>query len=417
MNKAIHIIGGGLAGLSSAVTAAQAGRKVILYEATKTAGGRCRSFFDEALGVDVDNGSHAVLGANPAVFKYLDVLNTRDQLVSINPEGSIPFVDLKTDRRWSIDPGTSRVPWWLLDKRRRTPETSLRDYLQGLGLLVAGKNETVSNVISETNNASQEFWVPFCTAVMNTNMDEASAALLGRALREALFATGGGFQAYVPKTSLSNTFVQPALDYIRGRGADIRLDAAIKSTSGTTTLSSINLRSGPIAIDNSDSVIIAVPPWSPILKPFLNDTFRPEPSPIVNVHYRLAQARPLPPMTGIIGGAGHWVFARDGLVSVTVSAAGHLASLSQDEIARSLWPEVQQTLQLSETALPPCRVIVERRATPVQDCSFATSRPPAQTHFKNLFLAGDWLDTGLPCTLESAIKSGSHAARLALKYR
>lgn len=417
MTGTVHIIGAGLAGLSCAVTAAHAGRKVVLYEATKSAGGRCRSFYDPTLGTVVDNGSHAVLGANPAVHEYLKLTGATEELVSINPKGNIPFVDLESDTRWDLDPGKTRIPWWVFRQEKRPPETNLAGFLKGLRLLVAAQDKSVSDVIPPNSQTSQRFWEPFSTAVMNTCSMEASASLLGHALRQAMSTKGGGFQAYVPKTSLADTFVNPALRFLDEHNSDIRFESATKSIAGGSRATLICLRSSEQPIGPDDTVVIAVPPWSPLAQPFLGTALTPRPSPIVNVHYRTGTGGDLPPMTGVIGGTVEWIFVRDDLVSVTVSAATEIASLDQDEIARVLWADVRKALNLRDDQLPPYRVIVERRATPIQDCAFAASRPEPQTHLSNVFLAGDWLNTGLPCTLESAVLSGKSAARHALQYR
>ncbi len=116
-------------------------------------------------------------------------------------------------------------------------------------------------------------------------------------------------------------------------------------------------------------------------------------------------------MTGVINGKAHWVFVRSKCVSVTVSADKELARLAHPEIAKVLWHDVARTFETPSDTPPPHRVIVERRATPIQDTAFARHRPAIRTSLVNVFLAGDWVDTGLPCTLESAILSGFDAAK------
>lgn len=415
MTGSLHVIGAGLAGLSCAVTAAHAGHKVILYEAIKSAGGRCRSFYDSSIGCVLDNGSHAVLGANPAVFEYLDRLESRHELTNISPTGEIPFVDLEANLRWSFDPGKSRIPWWILSANRRPPGTTRSEFFAGLGLLFSGTEKTVSDFISPSSLGHRRFWEPFTTAVMNTNPGDASARLLGAAFRHALIAKTGGLQAYVPKTCLAATFVEPALRFLREHGAEIRFETPVQSIIGNGRATAIHQRSGEQAIEADNAIVLAVPAWSPLLKSFFPSEFPLLPSPIVNVHYKLEHAVSVPAMTGVVGGTAHWIFARDNIVSVTVSAARTLASLSQDQIAMTLWSDVQAALNLETGNQPSYRVIVERRATPLQNPAFANSRIGAKTHLNNVFLAGDWLDTGLPCTLESAVLSGKTAANLALQ--
>lgn len=414
MTGKVHIIGAGLAGLSAAVRLASAGVRVALYEATKVAGGRCRSFYDQTLQAIVDNGSHVVLGANPAVFEHLESIEVRDRLTSINPTGTIPFYDLQEDERWSLDPGQSQVPWWMLNSDKRPPKTHLWGYLRGLGLMFAGPDKTVSDIIPSDDETTRRFWEPFVVAVMNTNPEVASAALLGKALKRAMAANAGGFQAFVPTTNLADTFVTPAIDYLKARGAELHFEAPAKSVSAKEGATTIQLRSSAVDLEPQDAVILALPPWSPLLDPFRAEPSSPNFSPILNVHYKYQGAAAHPAMTGVVGGRAHWIFARGNIISVTVSAATALQDMIATDIADLLWAEVNAVLKIQHSGTPLHRVIVEKRATPLQDCSFANTRPSTRTPYPNVFLAGDWLNTGLPCTLESAIESGKMAADLAL---
>ena len=117
-------------------------------------------------------------------------------------------------------------------------------------------------------------------------------------------------------------------------------------------------------------------------------------------------------MTGVVHGLTQWLFTYPGRLSVTISAADALMQLPREELARKVWSEVAKIAGLPD-ALPPWQVVRERRATIATDPQQESLRPAAQTAWDNLFLAGDWTDTGLPPTIESAIRSGERAAKLA----
>ncbi len=132
---------------------------------------------------------------------------------------------------------------------------------------------------------------------------------------------------------------------------------------------------------------------------------------IVNAHFRVEPPARLPPMLGVIKGTAQWIFTHPGRISVTVSDGGHLFAMPRQELAQMLWNDVAKVSGLP-AALPPWQIVRERRATfaaatPEQNAK----RPAAATPWRNLLLAGDWTATGLPATLESAVRSGYHARR------
>jgi hypothetical protein len=141
---------------------------------------------------------------------------------------------------------------------------------------------------------------------------------------------------------------------------------------------------------------------------------------IVNGHFRLARPARLPggsPLLGLIGGTAEWLFVRDELVSITVSAADALADQPSEAIAARFWADVAQALDLPAQPRPQVRIVKERRATFAQTPAAAASRPGPRTPWANLHLAGDWTATGLPATIEGAVRSGQHAAARALTGR
>jgi phytoene dehydrogenase-like protein len=165
----------------------------------------------------------------------------------------------------------------------------------------------------------------------------------------------------------------------------------------------------PLAED--DVVILAVPPNAAArLLPGLRapNEFRA----IANVHFRVNEEVTLPAMTGLVHATTQWIFAYPGRLSVTISNADALMQVPREELAQTVWREVARVASLPDR-MPPWQVVRERRATIATDPQQESLRPPAKTAWTNLFLAGDWTATGLPPTIESAIRSGERAARLA----
>jgi hypothetical protein len=164
-----------------------------------------------------------------------------------------------------------------------------------------------------------------------------------------------------------------------------------------------------MAVGKEDSVVLAVP--AGVCASLLPDLVVPtEFRAILNVHFRIAGAPPAgPSMVGLVGGMAQWLFCRQDVVSVTVSAADAIEG-PPEQIAGRIWAEISQVLECGGTEPPPFRVVKEKRATFAQTPEQTRRRPPARTSLRNLVLAGDWTDTGLPATIEGAVRSGTKAA-------
>ncbi len=408
-----HIVGAGLAGLACAVTLAGRGRDITLYEAAPNAGGRCRSFFDQNLGRQIDNGNHLLLSANRAALAYLAQIGAADTVTG-PAEAAFPFVDLESGRRWVLRPNHGPLPWWLLMPSRRVPDSRLSDYLgSGFRLLTAGAGATVADCIAPAHPLYRSFWEPLTLAALNAEPGLAAAGPLRAVLLET-FARGAAFcRPLIPRRGLGASLVEPALTYLAARrvrpvfGRRLRrliLDGG--------RIAALDFGSAVEPVEPGEKVVLALPAGAAAdLLPGL-----PVPEDghvIVNAHFRLDQMPALPdtlPFVGVIGAAAHWIFVRDDVASVTVSGAGALAELPAADLAALLWSEVTRALDLPAGPVPPVRVIKEKRATFVQTPTNQRRRPTTASRWPNLLLAGDWTATGLPATIEGAIRSGFTAA-------
>lgn len=410
--KLTHIIGAGLAGLSAAVRLTEKGRAVALYEAAGQAGGRCRSYFDATLGAVIDNGNHLLLSGNDAAMRYLTLIGGAEKLKGPS-KAEFDFVDLASGKRWSLKINDGRWPSWMFDPKRRVPDTQPLDYLAAAPLMWAGKSKTVTDVVANDGPLYERLWQPLMLAALNLDPREGSARLAGAVMRKTLVKGGAACRPLVAE-GLSSAFVDPALSYLSGRGAAITFGKRLREIEfDRDRVSALKFTDGTLPIHEGSSVILAVPPLvAQALVPKLSTPteFRA----ILNAHYSIAPPPHFPAMLGVIHGTVEWIFAFPDRLSITISGADRLIDQPREELAALLWRDVAAATRL-ELELPPWQIVKEKRATfaasPAQDAL----RPGARTRWRNLFLAGDWTQTGLPATIEGAIRSGERAARLTLR--
>lgn len=407
------VIGAGLAGLSAAVRLAKAGARVTVVEATPNAGGRCRSWHDAQLGQTIDNGNHLLLSGNAEALAYLELIGASDRLAGA-ARARFPWIDLETGARWTIAPSDGPIPWWLFAANRRLPGTGPADYIPLLRLLNPRAGATVGATVATTGPLWHRLIEPLLVSALNTPPADASAKLAAAILRGTLAKGGRACRPLVATPSLAAAFVDPALAQLARAGAPLkqRRLRAIESDAGRATALGFADGSEPLA--DGDTVVLAVPAWTATeLLPRLAIPTRHHA--IVNAHFAVAPPPGAPPITGVVGGTVEWVFAHARHIAITVSAADRLVDTPHAALAPMLWAETARALGMQPGVLPPHRIIIEKRATfaatPEQD----GLRPPAQTRLANLFLAGDWTQTGLPATIEGAIQSGARAAALAIR--
>jgi squalene-associated FAD-dependent desaturase len=418
MTGTVHVIGAGLAGLSAATILAERGVAVSVSEAAGQAGGRCRSYFDPQLGMVIDNGNHLVLSGNRAVNAYLKRLGAQDRLTGPKT-ADFAFVDLRDGVRWRVRPNHGPIPWWIFAKIRRPPGTKPLDFLPLAALMKRRSDRRIDQAISCHGWAWQSLLEPILLAALNTDPKEGSAALAGAMVRESLAKGGGASSPRIAEPTLAAAFVEPALAYLDARGAAVRLNRRLKGLHQVEgRVAALEFTDGTVELGPDDRVILATPPQvAQGLIPGLPAPF--EFRAIVNAHFALPEGleerlRHAAPMTGVIGGTAEWVFVFDNRLSVTVSGADRLVEMDRETLAQLLWTDVTRTLDLGDAPLPAWQIVKEKRATFAATPEQNAMRPGSATRLANLWLAGDWTQTGLPATIEGALLSGETAAALAV---
>jgi squalene-associated FAD-dependent desaturase len=416
MQKTVHIIGAGISGLSAAVRLANAGYRVRVHEATQTAGGRCRSYFDAATNLTIDNGNHLLLSGNHHAVAYARSIGTEAGLVGPKV-AQFSFVDIASGQRWLLDLGDSRLPLWVLDESRRVPDTGVLDYLKLAPLAWASTSRKVGDAIRCEGTLYQRLVQPLLLAALNVDPPEGSAGLAGAVVRETLLAGGQACRPLIARDGLSSVLIEPAVKLLQDKGAEVRFSHELRQfVSAGDRVTGLKFGGdGDVAIGPDEAVVMAVPPRAASsLLPGVKtpNRFRA----IVNAHFRFDPPANAPAILGVVGGLVEWLFAFPQRLSVTISNGDRLIDMPREELAHAIWADVCKASGV-RGELPPWQIVRERRATFEATPEQNALRPGAVTAFKNLFLAGDWTDTGLPATIEGSVRSGDRAADLVLAMR
>ncbi len=414
MSGTTFVIGAGLAGLVAAEHLSARGRAVRVLEASPKAGGRCRSYRDDKLGRLIDNGNHLILSANRAVLDWADRIGAADALHM--EESAFPFLDLASGEAWTVRPGDG--PFGALAKGARPPGVSVAALARDMArLLVAPAGRTIGQIMAP-GPAFDRFWDPMCRAVLNEPPETGSAPLLRAAILRSFAKGAAAARPVLAPQGLGPALIDPALDVLATRVVPITYRTAVTALDGGARLDAIQTAETTHRLGPDDDAILAVPPRQ--AAGLLPQHTLPKPGrAILNAHF-LAPDNALPPFMALLGCDAHWLFRRGDVVSVTVSAeeASPLADLPRDAALARLWSDVSRAIAAHGGAvpatMPTARLLRERAATPDQSPTGAARRHDARTPWPNLWLAGDHTDTGLPATLEAAIRSGVRAGELAL---
>lgn len=409
-NGTVHIVGAGLAGLSAAVALAGTGREIIVHELARHAGGRCRSYFEPALGLTIDNGNHLLLSANRAALEFLKTIGSEDKLVGPE-EAEFTFADLASGERWVLRPNNGSIPWWIFSKRRRVPGTRAADYFSLARLLREKEDRPIGALIDCSGMLYERLWRPVLLAALNAQPQEASSRLAGAVLRETLLKGGKACRPLVAEQGLGPAFIDPALAFLDGNGVQLRFSHQLRRLVAVgERVRVLDFGEDSVEVAPGDTVILAIPAAVvALLAPVLStpQAFRA----IVNAHFKVEPPKSWPKIIGIVNGTAEWLFAFPGRISATISAADQWIEAPREVLAGKIWGDIA-ALTGAPREMPPWVIIKERRATFAATPEENAKRPRAEAPWRNLLLAGDWTATGLPATIEGAIRSGNRAAEL-----
>jgi len=408
----VHVVGAGFSGLSAAVRlAATANADIVVHESAEQAGGRRRSFFDEAMAMTLDCGHDLALSSWRSAWAAIEAVGARAQWREVAPDG-VAFADMASGERWTLRPNAGPFPWWVFAPRRRAPRTRLKDYWPAAWLGRAPASALLSDYAPTGGPAAERLWRPFALGALNTDFERASARLAGAALSETRF---GRARPLMPVHGLARAFVEPAVKALRRRDVAVRFGRRLAALDLTgERVAGLEFEHDRVDLAPGDAVILATPAWvAAALMPGLSAPQ--EFNGAITAHFAISPPPGAPPILGVVNGAFHWMFCRDDRISAAIKDADALMESPLEKLAADLWRDVAALTGLSD-AIPAWRIVRRKRATfaatPEQDAL----RPSCETPWRNLFLAGAYVQNGLPDGLESAVRSGGLAAERARKW-
>ncbi len=437
----IVVAGGGLAGLSAAVRLASqnVGREVVVLEATAAGGGRARSFDHGRSGYELDNGQHLMMGCYFETLAFLRTLG-RDHCVEFQRNMAVDMIQpggARVTMRCPALPAPLHLGAGLLAMRGLGllhKASALR-----AGLLLRGEvdrpddNETCDawlRRLGQTQPIRNAFWEPLIWGTLNDDPLVSSAAMLMAVLERAFLGTRDASSFGIPKVPLSKLYVDPALRYLGGRGVNVRTASPVRAIDvGADGVRAVVLRSGERI--ETDTVISALPPGpllaalpDPVLRdPVFSDITKLGTSPIVNLWVVLDKALwRHTHFVGLISSPLHWLFDRSAiegldepgrvLVNCTISGARGMVDDRPQVLVDLFKAEMKRFFPGKAFTILESKVIKEKKATITHAAGTYQYRPETVSPVRGLYLAGDWVRTGLPATIESAVLSGHEAAKV-----
>lgn len=437
----VVVIGGGLAGLSAATALAERGARVTVLEARPTLGGRATAFTDPATNERVDNGQHVLLGCYHETFRFLRRIGAESN-VRVQPELSVTMIERDGRRSrlvcpplpspWHVLAGI--MEWDALDWRDRLSVLGLREPIANARAQLRGRNtrlaaspgETVRQWLmrnGQTPRLTELLWEPLAVAAMNQPIDRAAALPFTRVLAQMLGPDRRDAALALPMKPLDEMYALPAREYLEARGCSVRTNAQARVTVQRDEVSHVIVRD---EILRPEAVVCAAP-WFALseiavdrptaLATVLDAADRTAASPIVTVNLWFDRIVLDEPFVGLPGRTMQWVFDKRIAFGESASHLSLISSGAETVVARSNQELIDVAMFEIADALPASRGATLRRATVVREkrATFSLApgqapRPPTRTAVRNLVLAGDWIDTGLPATIESAVVSGHWAA-------
>lgn len=420
MRKVI-IIGGGLAGLSAAVHLSKNKFKVTLLEASPKIGGRVYSFKDETTNTEIDNGQHIMLGCYNDTINFLRII---DSYRFLKIQNNLEINYLSEGKNISkLQASNLPYPFNLLIGLLRFGQLNLSEKLSLIILLIKIRftdsdklsGLSVNEWLKKENQSEKSiriFWEIISIGALNTSTDKASAKIFCYILKEIFWKDKNSSRIILPSLPLSKTFCESATNFIKRNGGEVIYSERCTSLEFDSE-KVIRVNTDKNVYEDFDFVVSAIPFYA--LKKIINKNLldkQPEfhYSSILNVHLWVKKNFLQEDFYAFYDSELHWLFNKRTHWNIVISNADKFMQISKEEIYTFIITELKKFISIKDEDILSYKVIKEKRATFVPDEVTLKNRPSTETKIKNLLIVGDWVDTKLPATIESAVRSGRIAA-------
>jgi len=423
----VAVVGAGWAGLAAAVTLAEQGIPVTVFEASRSLGGRARRVSVD--GVDLDNGQHVLIGAYRETLRLM-------RKVGADPDELLVRLPLELRYADGFHLRAPRLPYPLnlLAALFGARRLAFSEALAAMRFLISLRVRkfrvlpdcSVTRLLDDHKQSGAlrtHVWKPLCVSALNTPVDSASAQVFVNVLRDGLAGTRQASDLLIARTDLGRLFPEPAAEYVQTQGGAIELGVPVRRVArvpggfrlnDAEIFSSVVIACGP---HQAGQLLVQLSELDEALSRIGAFSYEP----IVTCYLKYPESVSLPaPMLGFSGGILQWVFDRGrlsgpkGLLAAVISASGAHEQLTKEEMTARI--EIELKAALGELPSPQwSQVITEKRAT--FSCTPSLARPAALTAVPGLALAGDYVASEYPGTLEAAVRSGITAARAVGKSR
>ena len=412
----VAVVGAGWAGLAAAVTLAERGVPVTVFEASRSLGGRARRVSVDD--VDLDNGQHVLIGAYRECLRLMRVVGADPDRLLLRIPLELRFADgfhLRAPRLpYPLNLGAALLGAKGLPFSEAASAVRFMASLRLRNFRIE-PDRAVAALLDEHRQSGalrSHLWEPLCVSALNTPVASASAQVFANVLRDGLTASRSASDFLIAKSDLGKIFPEPAAEYVKAHGGEIRLGEAVRRLArihgGFRINDSLDFSSVVIACapQHAGQLLVQLPELADALSRINAFSYEP----IVTCYLQYPESVSLPsPMLGFTGGILQWVFDRariggpKGLLAAVISASGAHGELSKESLVSRIDSELRSAIGSLPSPLR-SRVIAEKRAT--FSCRPGIGRPMATTALPGLVVAGDYVAGDYPGTLEAAVRSG-----------